>query len=60
MNSYDLLGINAPYGFDITKHVGLQDTTWTRLSLADKDSVQREFDRNSTIHALQLELQIGG
>ena len=55
----DLLGINAPYGFDITRNVALQDTVWTRLSLADRDSFQREFDRNSTMHTLQLKIEIG-
>jgi hypothetical protein len=39
----DLIGISLPYGFGTTR-APKSFTTWARLSRADRDSVQRDFD----------------
>ena len=47
----DLAGISVPYGFD-TSNQNIT-TTWSRLSRADRDDVQREFDPASGMHTLR-------
>jgi len=53
----DLIGINLPYGFDISRDL-TQTTTWGRLGRKDRDSIQREFDKTSTEHTLQYTFKI--
>ncbi len=48
----NLLGISVPYGFDTTRDVNNQLTTWTRLSRTDRDDVLREFEPNAQRHQL--------
>jgi hypothetical protein len=38
----DLVGISAEAGFDVTKNG--QQTIWTRLSRADREKIQKQFD----------------
>ena len=47
----DLVGIQMSNGFDTTQAPN-SITTWSRLGRADRDDVQREFDRASTRHRL--------
>ena len=47
-----LVGISVPYGFDTTTDPNAT-TTWARLGRADRDNVQREFDRASSHHTLR-------
>ncbi len=53
----DLIGINIPYGFDISRDP-TQTTTWGRLGRGDRDCIQREFDKTSTEHTLQYTFTI--
>ena len=48
----DLVGITLPYGFGTTTDPN-SVTTWSRMGRAERDDVQREFDRASNRHTLQ-------
>ena len=54
----DLVGINLPYGFDISGNPSAK-TTWTRLERPTRDDIQREFDRNSGAHTVHYTFTIG-
>ena len=45
------IGISLPNGFDISRNVS-ELTTWSRLSVKDREDVQREFDPASRRHTL--------
>lgn len=47
----DQIGISLPNGFDTTTSGVV--TTWTRLSRADRDDIQREFDPAANRHKLR-------
>ncbi len=53
----DLLGIVAEAGFDKTE--GRQSTTWARLSSADRDTIQAEFDPDDRPRDLKFRVRIG-
>lgn len=54
----DIVGINLPYGFDVSTRPG-DLTTWTRLGRADRDDIQREFDPASQRHSLRYRFIFG-
>ena len=54
----DLLGISLPYGFDIASGAA-QTTTWTRLGPAQRDQIQKSFDRACGSQRLVGSFQIG-
>lgn len=54
----NLLGISVPYGFDTTRDVNNQPTTWTRLSRADRDDVLREFEPNALRHQRHCRIKL--
>lgn len=45
----DLVGINVPYGFDISADAA-ETSTWTRLGSNERDKQQREFHPASVLH----------
>lgn len=45
----DLVGINVPYGFDISADAN-DTSTWTRLGPTERDQQQREFDIACDVH----------
>lgn len=47
----DLIGIQAPAGFDVSRNPQ-ETTTWTRISREARDKIQQQFSRNSTHHKL--------
>ena len=54
----NLIGILLPNGYDTSKDSGSM-TTWTRLSPADRDDVQREFDPATKRHSLKWRIPLG-
>ena len=54
----DLVGINAPYGFDIAFDP-TDTSTWSRLGPAERDKQQKEFDRACGVHRLVSYFDIG-
>jgi hypothetical protein len=50
----DLIGILAEAGFDVTRDA--QKTTWARVSSADRDKIQRDFERQD----FKFRFEIGG
>jgi hypothetical protein len=54
----ELVGILAPHGFDTTR-APTAVTTWSRMGRAERDDVQREFDRASPRHALRHRFLVG-
>lgn len=53
----DLIGISIQYGFGTTRAPDAIATAWTRLSRADRDSVQREFHPSKRSPAHQFTLK---
>lgn len=54
----DLVGINAPNGFDIATDPA-ETSTWFRLGPADRDRHQKEFDRACSVHRRVHFFEIG-
>ncbi len=54
----DLVGINVPYGFDISSDP-TESSTWTRLGSNERDRQQREFDRASGVNRYIDNFEIG-
>ncbi len=53
----DLMGIQLGNGLDTTLSSNAR-TTWTRISRADRDDIQREFDQASGRHALRHHFRV--
>ena len=54
----NLIGIGIANGFDISGNTD-EMTTWTRLSMKDRDDVQKEFDPPAGRHELRFQFEIG-
>lgn len=53
----DLLGISLANGLDTTTNTQ-SVTTWTRIGRADRDDIQKEFDRATNRHNLKYRFRI--
>jgi hypothetical protein len=53
----DLVGVLAETGFDTTNDA--QRTTWARLSSADRDTIQADFDPGVRPQDLKFRFRIG-
>lgn len=54
----DLVGINVPYGFDISADA-TETSTWTRLGSKERDRQQKEFHPSSGVHRHIGSFEIG-
>jgi hypothetical protein len=56
----NLIGISVPNGFGIATGGEEEWTTWTRMSRADKENVESEFDPNSHKQEPEFSFRISG
>lgn len=54
----DIVGINVPYGFDKSSDEN-ETTTWSRLGVAERDQIQKEFTQACNAHRLVNHFKIG-